>query len=130
MSRAEARGDQFGGKLETRLDTNFDGEIVGVLKLVVADDGHEGAEHLEGTIEIQTRLNRVRQARLGVPAKLEGTAAVVAQNIKWSCIVIIHIQLLPDRTDATAYERAKLHLPRPAKNGVDLHRYLYQFPIS
>ena len=124
MSWAQARGDQPGGELKAGLDTDFHGEIVSVLELVVTDDWHEGAEHLEGAVEIHPRFDGIGQSHLGIPTKLEGAAAVVALNIFIDEIVIIYIQLLPDRTDSASDEWAKLHFSRPSKDAVDLNRNL------
>ena len=91
MSRAEARGNQPGGELKAGLDADFDGEVVAVFELVVADDRHEGTHHLEGPVEIHPRLHGVGETDLGVPAKLEGTAAVVALDVRVGEIVVIDV---------------------------------------
>ena len=124
MPRAEARGDQPGGELEAGLDADFEGEVVGVFELVVADDRHEGAHHLEGAIEIQTRFHRVGQSEFGVPAELKGAAAVVALDIRSTVIKIIHVQLLPNGADTATDKGAEFHIPRPAEDAVNLYGYL------
>ena len=106
------------------MDTNLDREVVSVFKLVITDHRHEGAEHLEGAVEIHPRFDGIGQSHLGIPTKLEGAAAVVALNIFIDEIVIIYIQLLPDRTDSASDEWAKLHFSRPSKDAVDLNRNL------
>lgn len=116
MPRTEARGDQRGGKLEAGLDADFEGEIVGVFKLVIADDWHEGTEHFKGSVKVEARFDGVGEPNLSVPTKLEGTTAVVALNIQWSSVVIIYIKLLPDCANASSDERPQLYLSRPSEN--------------
>ena len=130
MPRAEARGDQPGGELEAGLDANFEGEVVGVFELVVADDRHEGAHHLEGAIEIQTRFHRVGQPELCVPTELKGAAAVVALDVECVDVVIIDIQLLPDGSNTATDKGAEFYLPRPTENSIDLNRDLHQLTIG
>ena len=105
MSWAEARRDQPGGKLEAGLDADFDREVVRVFELIVSDDRHEGAEHFESAIEIQPRFHGVGKPCLGVPTELKGTSAIITLNIKWSRVVIIYIQLLPDSPYTASYKR-------------------------
>ena len=81
MSRAEARGDQSGGKLEAGLDADFHGEVVGVLKLIVADDRHKGAEHFKGAVEIKSWFDSVGCPDLSIPTELEAAPAVVSLYI-------------------------------------------------
>ena len=124
MPRAEARGDQPGGELEAGLDADFEGEVVRVFELVVADDGHEGTHHLEGAIEIQTRFHGVGQSELRVPTELKGAAAVVSLDIRSTVIKIIHVQLLPNGADTATDKGAEFHIPRPAEDAVNLYGHL------
>jgi len=130
LPRAEARGDQPGGELEAGLDADFEGEVVGVFELVVADDRHEGAQHLESTIEIQPRLHGVRQSDLGIPPELKGAAAVVALDVECVDVVIIDIQLLPDGSNTATDKGAVFYLPRLTENSIDLNRDLHQLTIG
>ena len=105
MPRTEARGDQRGGKLESGLDADLDRTIIAIAELVVADDRHEGAENLEGTVEIDAGFEGVGEPGLGIPPKLKTAAAVVALDIEGPRIIIIYIKLLPDGAHSAADKR-------------------------
>ena len=130
MPRTEARGDQRGGKLESGLDADLDRAIIAIAELVVADDRHEGAENLEGTVKIDAGFEGVGEPGLGIPPKLKTAAAVVALDIRSREVKIVHIQLLPDCPDASPDKGAEFDVSRPAQNAVDLNRNLNQFPVG
>ena len=129
MSRAEARRDQSGGKLEAGLDADFDREVVRVFELIVSDDRHEGAEHFKGAVEIKSWFDRVGCPDLGILTELEGTSAVVTLYVQGINVIIIHVELLPNGADASSYKRTKLHLSWPSQNTINLDRHLNQFPV-
>ena len=130
MPRAQARGDQPRGKLKAGLDADFNCEVVRVFELIVANDWHEGAEHLEGAIEIQARFDGVGQADLRIPAELECAPAVVPLDIKRAGVIIVYIKLLPNRTHASADERTEFYLSGPTENCVQLNGNLHEFAVG
>ena len=126
MSRAEARGDQSGGELEAGLDADHHPQIIARLKLVVANDGLDGTDHLEGGIEIQRGVDRIGKPQLGVPAKLEAAPGISPLQIQRPGVEGVHIELLPDGTKAGAEKGFESHFARPPQDEVKLHGNLGQ----
>ena len=112
------------------MNADFDRKVISIAELVVADHRHEGTEHLEGPIEINAGFDRVGQPDLGIPSELKGATAVVALNIERTKIIIINVELLPDRSYSAANKRTKFHLARPSENAIDLNRHLNQLTVS
>ena len=112
------------------MNADFDRKVISIAKLVVADDRHKGAQYLERPVEIDARLERIGESDLGIPAKLEGAAAIVALDIERTGIIVIHVELLPDGTNSAADKRPELYLSGPAEDGIDLHGHLHEFSVG
>ena len=81
MPRITGRGFTGRGELEAGLDTDFEGEVVAVLEIVVSDSGSEGSEKFEDTIEIDSWRDCVVGADLPVESKLERASTVVGLDV-------------------------------------------------
>ncbi len=121
MPRVTRRGFEGRGELETRLNADFEGEVVAVFEIIVSDSGGEGTEKLEDTVEVDSGCYRVVRAYLPVESKLECAAAVVRLDVCGSESEIIDIQLLPDGSHTSANKRLEGSFSGPAENSVDLN---------
>ena len=130
MPRVTGRGFKGRGELETGLNADFEGEVVASFEIVVSDSWGKDAEKFEDTVEIDTWGNCVVGAELPIKPKLECTTAVVALNAISTKVVVIHVELLPDSTDATTDKWLKGGGSRPTENAIQLDRNLNEFTIT